>query len=106
MWLPDSITVTITELDVGDTVLIEIDTPAGRVDILCKLAWSGRTLYMCEAHVGGLRKGALRREGLNAIGARILIEAQVDALVVEGAERTTGAGPHRGRRPPPFRYPR
>ncbi len=106
MWPPGSVTIAITEVGNADTALVEIGTPAGQIRILCRVEWRGRTLYMREAHIEGLSRGRLGRGGLNAIGAEILAEADVDAVVVEGAERTTGTGPHRGRRPPPFRYPR
>ncbi len=106
MWPVGSVSIAITEYGFGNTVLIEIETPIGRLEAVGELEQIGRTLYFRRAHVQGLHRGALGRAGLNAIGAEILREAEVDAVVVEGGPRTTGAGPKRGRRPPPFRYPR
>ncbi|WP_342107662.1 hypothetical protein [Methylobacterium sp. SI9] len=106
MWLADSVAITILDYGRGNTVLIEIETPVGRLQAVGELEQIGQTLYFRRAHIQGLHRGALGRVGLNAIGAAILREAEVDAIVIEGGARTTGAGPKRGRRPPPFRYPR
>jgi hypothetical protein len=106
VWPAGSVAIAILAYGRGNTVLIEIETPAGRLEAVGELEQIGRTLYFRRAHIQGLHKGALGRAGLNAIGAEILREAEVDAVVIEGGARTTGAGPKRGRRPPPFRYPR
>ena len=58
MWSPGSISIAIIEVGDADTVIVEIDTPAGQVRILCRLEWSGGTLYMREAHIGGLSRGS------------------------------------------------
>jgi hypothetical protein len=54
--------------------------------------------------VQGLTPGALGRAGLNAIGRKLLEEADVDQIVIQGGARTTGRG--KGRRPRPFRFPK
>jgi hypothetical protein len=106
VWSAGSVPITILDYGRGNTVLIEIEPPLGRLEAVGELEQIGQTLYFRRAHIQGLRKGALGRAGLKAIGAEILREAEVDAVVIEGGARTTGAGPKRGRRPLPFRYPR
>jgi hypothetical protein len=51
----------------------------------------------------GCVAAALGRAGLNAIGRKILEEADVDQIVIEGGTRTTGKNP--GRPPKAFRFP-
>ena len=46
-----------------------------------------------EAHAGGPGRGRLGRSGLNAIGRKILEEADVDQIILEGSTRTTGRYP-------------
>ena len=103
MWSLDEIRVEVVEAD-DAIAIIEIDTPAGRLELLGSLSRIGRTLFFRNAHVQGLGPGALGRSGLNAIGRKLLVEADVDAIVIEGSTRTTGA--REGRRPRPIRFPR
>jgi hypothetical protein len=63
----------------------------------------GRVLRVDGAHVQGLAPGALGRAGLNAIGRKLLEEADVDQIVVQGGARTTGR--NKGERPRPIRFP-
>jgi hypothetical protein len=51
----------------------------------------------------GCVAAALGRAGLNAIGRKLLEEADVDQIVIEGGTRTTGKNP--GRPPKVFRFP-
>jgi hypothetical protein len=60
-------------------------------------------LHLKGAHIQGLDKGALGREGMNAIGEAMREAMDVAGITVEGEVRTTGANP--GRRPRAFRYP-
>ena len=45
---------------------------------------------MNRAHIDGLKPDALGRAGLNAIGRKVLEEADVDQIIIEGSVRTTG----------------
>jgi hypothetical protein len=87
----------------GDVAIVRIDTPAGVIKIAGSLLWDGAVLYVNEAHIEGLYPGALGREGLNAIGCKLLEEANVEKIVIAGSVRTTGRNP--GRRPKVFRFP-
>lgn len=77
--------------------------PLGRLDVVANLEVRGRELWMLEAHVHGLHKGKLGREGLNAVARAIMEDAGAEAIVIEGGARTTGARP--GHTPQRFRYP-
>ena len=103
MWLPDQITVEILDSD-RDVIVVEVRTPSGRLQLMGAIQVVGRTLYCGRAHIQGLTPGALGRAGLNAIGRRLLLEADVDQIIIEGAFRTTGRG--EGRFPRPIRFPR
>ena len=102
MWSPAQITVAITVAE-HPAVIVEIGTPVGSVEILGMISQSGRVLYISEAHIQGLSSGALGRSGLNAIGRKLLVEADVDQIVVQGSTRTTGR--NKGRPPKAFRFP-
>jgi hypothetical protein len=102
MWDRDVIRVDIGDVD-GDVMIIEVTTPVGIVQIIGKVTRVGRVLQVRGAHVDGLRGGALGRAGLNAIGRKLMEEADVDQIVTEGGTRTTGKNPER--RPKVFRFP-
>ena len=57
-----------------------------------------------DAHIGGLSANALGIPGLNAIGRKLMEEAGVTEIVVEGSARTTGRC--KGPTPHPIRFPR
>lgn len=102
MWRPDEIVVEIVAAD-RDTMIVAIATPAGLVELIGTLKREGRVLRVDGAHVQGLRPGALGRAGLNAIGRKLLEEADVDQVIIAGGTRSTGAS--RGKRPRPVRFP-
>ena len=102
MWDRAVITIEIGLVD-GDIMIIEVTTPVGMVQIIGKVVRAGRLLHVSGAHVDGLRGGALGRAGLSAIGRKLLEEADVDQIVIEGGTRTTGKNP--GRPPKAFRFP-
>ena len=103
MWTSADITVEIEAAE-GRTMIATVRTPAGVLQIIAEVHLASRTLWARKAHVQGLSPGALGRAGLNAVARKFLEEADAEALVVEGAARTTGANPHR--RPRSVRYPR
>jgi hypothetical protein len=102
MWDRAAITIEIGLVD-GDIMIIEVTTPVGMVQIIGKVARVGRLLNVSGAHVDGSRGGALGRAGLNAIGRKLLEEADVDQIVIEGGTRTTGK--NSGRPPKVIRFP-
>jgi hypothetical protein len=72
-------------------MLVELRTPMGTVSILGSVTREG------------LSPGALGRRGLNAIGRKLLDEADADQIVIEGGTRTTGLC--KGRAPRTIRFP-
>ena len=103
MWSLDQITIEI-ELADHPTALISIATPKGIIRLLVSVSMSGRVMRIDDAHVGGLEAGEIGRAGLNAIGRKLLEEADVEEIIIQGATRTSGK--YRGKRPHPIRFPR
>ena len=102
MWDNADITIEIGLVD-GEVMIIEVTTPVGVMQIIGSVTRVGRVLHVGGAHVDGLHGGALGRAGLNAIGRKLLEEADVDQIIIEGGTRTTGKNP--GRPPKVFRFP-
>ena len=102
MWASEEITIEIGLVE-DEVMIVEITTPAGMVQIIGNVTRVGRVLHVRKAHIDGLHGGALGRAGLNAIGRKLLEEADVDEIVIEGGTRTTGKNP--GRPPRVFRFP-
>ena len=102
MWTTQQIFVEVIAVD-DDVMLVEIATPLGVVEVLGSVMRVGRVLLIRRAHIDGLYPGALRRSGLNAICRKLMEEADVDEVVIEGGARSTGK--NRGRVPRSFRYP-
>ena len=102
MWKRAAITIEIGLVD-GEVMIIEVTTPVGLVQIIGNVTRVARVLYVRGAHIDGLHCGALGRAGLNAIARKLLEEADVDQIIVEGGTRTTGKNP--GRPPKVFRFP-
>jgi hypothetical protein len=105
-WRPDEITFDIVADDTDDPVVtITASTPAGLIAVMAEVETRGRTLRLHGVHVHS-------EAGPNAVGlanlrllARIVLERMdYDAIEVEGAVRTTGAGA--GRRPRAIRFAR
>jgi hypothetical protein len=102
MWTEADLTVEIDEAD-EDVMLVAITTPVGKLRIIGNITRIGRVLHVRKAHADGLHPGALGRAGLNAVGRKLLVEADVDEIIIEGGTRTTGK--NAGRPPKPFRFP-
>jgi len=102
MWDEADVTIEIDQID-QDVMIVVIATPAGKLQIIGELTRIGRVLHVRKAHADGLHAGALGRAGLNAIGRKLLSEADVDEIIIEGGTRTTGK--NAGRPPKPFRFP-
>ncbi len=102
MWRPGQITVEIESAD-GPVAIVVVTTPVGTLEIIGSIELHGRVMRVMDAHVQGLTPGALGRAGLNAIGRKLMDEANVDEIVIQGGVRTTGR--NRGRRPRALRFP-
>jgi hypothetical protein len=106
MWKPDQIVVDLQDVDSSEqppVALVRIATPIGIIELLGAIWFNGRTLHVNEVHVGGLSRGACGRDGLNAIGRKLLEVADVDQIIIQGATRTTGC--NAGRIPKVIRFP-
>ena len=102
MWSTDDITIEIEDAE-DSLMVVAITTPAGIVRICGSVTVAGRVLHVDAAHVGGLKPGDLGRVGLNAIGQKLLVEADVDEIVIQGGARTSGK--YRGKIPRAIRFP-
>jgi hypothetical protein len=103
MWSPAEITVVIDESD-PPIILARITTPIGVVDLIGSVRLAGDTLHIDSAHIGGLKANVLGIAGLNAIGRKLLEEADVAQIVIQGGTRTSGRC--EGRIPRVIRFPR
>src|ERR1700677_5095606 len=103
MWSSAQISIVIDEVDLP-TILASITTPIGVVELMGDIRFVGRALYIQRAHIEGLTANAIGIAGLNAIGRKLMEEAGVTEIVVEGSARTTGRC--KGRTPRPVRFPR
>jgi hypothetical protein len=88
----------------GHVVIVGRHHAGGILELIGEVRIEGRTLYMDKMPAQGLIPGALGRSGLNAIGQRLLQEADVDEIIIQGGVRTTG--PNRGRAPRVIRFPK
>src|SRR5262249_54053589 len=87
-----------------EVVIALIKTPVGLLQMIGSVFRVGRVLHIEGAHVQGLTRGALGRAGLNAIGRKLLEEADVDTIVIKGGSRTTGK--NQGKSPRRIIFPR
>lgn len=103
MWNADEIVV---EIDLVDhpVMIVRITVPVGTIEIIGSCSLIGRVLHVDRVHVQGLSPGALGRAGLNAIGRKLLEEADVDQIIIQGGARSTG--PNKGKRPRTIRFPK
>jgi hypothetical protein len=89
----------------GDLPTARVKTPAGRIEIMAVFEFQSRTILAREAHIqSDAGPNAFGAHTLRRIVSVLLEQLDHDHLVVEGAVRTTGAGP--GRRPGRLRFSR
>jgi hypothetical protein len=102
MWGVDDIAVKIGLVD-HPVMIVRITVPVGTLEVIGSVskmgAPSASTEPMSKVSLPGRSDGA----GLNAIGRKLLEEADVDEIVIQGGARTTGR--NKGARPRPIRYP-
>jgi hypothetical protein len=99
MWTNEQIQIDIEAVE-GNEVIVRF---TGVMHLLGSVSLVGRILTIDRVHVQGLRPGSLGRSGLNAIGRKLLVEADVDTIIVQGGVRTTGC--NKGKLPKPIRFP-
>jgi hypothetical protein len=106
MWSSDEITLEISEEDVDfPTLVANFVTPAGVISIIGTFLDAGPdTLHIDGVHIGGLAANTIGIAGLNALGRKLLEEANVAHLIIAGSTRTSGRC--EGRTPRIIRFPR
>ena len=105
-WSPDDIASVeiVDDYSEGDVVTIRVHTPAGVIEIMGSIEFSGPILIASEVHIQGLTPNALGMANLRVIAEVILERIDCDEARIEGAARTTGSRP--GRRPGVLRFAR
>lgn len=90
----------------GNVVFAHIETSVGAIEVLAEIALDGRHLTLGGLHVYGINVDAndLGTSGIRRIVREIMEDLNVDQITIEGAVRTTGAGP--GRIPRSLRFTR
>jgi hypothetical protein len=90
----------------GNVVFARIETSVGTIEILAEIALDGRHLKLGGLHVSGINVDAndLGIRGIRRIVREVMEDLNVDQITIEGAVRSTGAGP--GRTPRRLRFTR
>jgi hypothetical protein len=108
IWRKDEIAFTfLDDLVAHPLVAIAIETPAGELRVMAVVEETARIMTLRGLHMHGEQVGTKNGVGPANLKllARIVMEGlDLDGLVVEGARRTTGAGP--GRIPRRIRFAR
>ena len=97
MWQPSQIAIEIEDGTDHPVAVIGITTPGGRIEMMAELIPTGRVLRLVGFHV----QSVMGPNSLGIAALRAIADAaferlpDYDAIVVEGATRTTGAGPGR-----------
>jgi hypothetical protein len=102
-WTEAEIGIDIVEAE-GRLVIVRLTLPVGVVEIMGFVSRIGRAVRIEDAHIQGLSPGALGRAGLNAIGRKLLENADAEEIIIEGSARSTGR--NAGRKPRTIRFPR
>jgi hypothetical protein len=107
MWRAEDVSFVLLDDQTSDPVVtVEITVPGGRLLAMAEPLAIGRTLVLRGLHLHGEGIDANQVDIANPkVVAHVILERMnLDELVVEGADRTTGANP--GRRPRPLRFAR
>jgi hypothetical protein len=90
----------------SDVVLARVESQVGTLLVLAQVEFAGRILILRELHVEGedVEVNQLKASGIRHIVRDVMEILDVDELIIEGAIRTSGAGP--GRRPRRLRFTR
>lgn len=93
---------TVVEQD-GDTVAVNVSTPNGGIDVICRVRLLDDGLLLYDLHVDGPGVGTLGVGGLRRVVDEVMETYGVERVKICGFRRTTGAGPGRVPRPLVFR---
>src|SRR5215218_10039042 len=107
MWRPEDVSFVLLDDQTSDPVVtVEITVPGGKLLAMAEPLATGRTLILRGVHVHGEGIGAnqVGIANLRVLADDSLERMDLDELVAEGADRTTGANP--GRRPRSLRFAR
>jgi hypothetical protein len=90
------------ELEFGgaDTVLATLSDGVQLIQVLVDVELVGRTAVLRGLHIDGGGRNTLGQRALRELVNWTKVQLDVDELRIEGATRTSGAGP--GRIPPPI----
>jgi hypothetical protein len=90
----------------GDVVIANLPLGRGHIEVMAEVNFGGRIMVATGVHPGvhDLEPAEMTIGALRTIAMRLLEEIDHDELVVEGADRTTGARP--GRRSKPLWFKR
>jgi hypothetical protein len=105
MWKPATLSFDIVADDTDDPVVAAIfETPAGRIFAMADVTREGRALILRGLHMHSDGPNLAGPANLRQLAELVLERMDYDDLIIEGAIRTTGAGP--GRRPRRIRFTR
>ena len=76
-----------------DAFEAHIETTDGRITVIALAAIEDRALELRDFHIDGPGPASLGQGNLRLIARHIMEQEDVDALVIHGWERTTGANP-------------
>jgi hypothetical protein len=100
-----SVPADIRVIDEEDEIVeLEVGTPYGLVTILTAIRMDGNTLVLYNFHIDGPGPHIVGLAYLRRLADQVIAENDVDALEIQGFERSTGAT--RGRVPSPLRFRR
>src|SRR5262245_978596 len=104
-WGPGDLTFDIIAEETDHPVAtVSFTTPGGEIRIMAELVERDRTLRLIGLHIQGSTANAIGIANLRSLADAVMQKMDYDAIEVEGAIRTTGAGP--GRRPRALRFTR
>jgi hypothetical protein len=102
-WQPGDISFDIVAEETDHPVAtVSFVTPADDIQIMAELQEVGRTLRLIGLHIQGAAANAIGIANLRVLADVVMDKMDYDVIEVEGAVRTTGAGP--GRRPGRLRF--
>ncbi len=107
-WDPAALTFDmLDDLSSDPTVTIIVGTPVGRIYVMADFERAGGKITLKRAHINGepgVGPNVIGPQNLRVIAREALLRMGCHELEIEGATRTTGAGP--GRTPPSIRFHR
>lgn len=107
-WSLDDITFELLDdMSSDPTVTIVIGTPQGQVFVMGDYKRDGGVITLSKVHINGeegMSANVLGMSNLRVLARAALLKVDCHELCIEGATRTSGAGP--GRTPRPLRFRR